>query len=505
MKIFLNVCITTILAVVSAVATVIADLSIQGELALSDTQAIWLTTLYLLGVNTTVPTGNWLGNHFGFKRAYAAGVFIFAISSGIASVSYDFYVLGLSRILEGIGAGIIFPVGLALITQSFSKEKAPVAVTLYLGFGFGLGFGLGLPLSGFLTQFHSWRNIFHILLAIGLAAAASCWMARPKVAETAKVPFDYWGFLSFATFISTLLIALTLGPIKSTDEGWLSPIVLGCFFTAAIALIATILIESNHKNPIIPLALFKGPIFSITVLVMFLIGMALFGSISVLSNYMIRGLQYEKYVASKIAMSYGFTQGIVSIIANFMSKVVPLPFLIFSGLFVLIYSYFLNNELSWLTGPDQVIPILMLRGVGIGLTLGPATVLALKSVLPEFKTAAATLLTFFRQVGGTYGGTIIAIFSIRKGIFHFARWSEQTSEQQPGFQTTFIRELGEKAWMTPAEAKIEIVKNIANQAYIQGLNDAMIALGYITLAAAVLLGVALGVEYLLSLKHKERL
>ena len=170
LRIFLNVCLTTILAVMSAVSTVIADLSIQGELALSDTQALWLTTLYLLGVNTTVPTGTWLGNQFGYRRAYAAGVLVFALSSGIAAIADNFYTIALARLLEGIGAGVIFPVGLALITQSFSKEKAPIAITLYIGLGFGLGFGLGLPVSGYLAQFHSWRNIF----SDHLSARLSC-------------------------------------------------------------------------------------------------------------------------------------------------------------------------------------------------------------------------------------------------------------------------------------------------------------------------------------------
>src|SRR5579872_7451770 len=80
-----NVILTTFLAVISAVTTMIADPSIQGELAMSDTEAIWITTLYLLGVNTIVPTGNWFANQFGSVRMYTYGVVIFTLASLLAA------------------------------------------------------------------------------------------------------------------------------------------------------------------------------------------------------------------------------------------------------------------------------------------------------------------------------------------------------------------------------------------------------------------------------------
>ncbi len=485
-----NVILTTFLTVVSAVSTMIADPSIQGELALSDTQAIWITTLYLLGINATVPTGNWFANQFGANRMYTYGVVIFTLASLLAGVSTNFPTIAAARFLEGVGGGFIFPIGLGLIVQSMPKEKIRLAVNMYIGIAFGAGLGLGVPLAGYLTQFHTWRDVFFLILPIGALATVSCWLSRKPIPDTNKTPFDILGFLTFFLFIASLLIALTMAPIPATTEGWRSPYIIALLAIAIISLSSCIFIEKRHPNPLIPLTLFKDPIFSVGLAAMFLLGIATFASVSVTVDYMLNGLSYEKYTTGKIAAVYGLTIGVFSMLANILSKYIPLPFLTFSGLGLLIFSYFYNNELSWLTGYSQVITILIIRGIGIGLALGPTTILTLSGLPLELRSAGTTILTFFRQVGGTYGGTIIAIFSIRQTIFHTARFGEQANTQLPAYKMTF-NNLYDKFPDAPL-AKAAIIKNIKTQAYIQGLNDALIVIGYVTSAVALILMIMVG-------------
>jgi len=492
LHITINVILSTFLAVVAAVTTMIADPSIQGELGLSDTQAIWITTLNLLGVNTIVPTANWFANQFGAHRMYTLGVVIFSLATLLAGLSTNFLMITSARFLEGVGAGFIFPIGLDLIVKSMSKEKVRLAVNLYIGIAFGLGLGLGVPLAGYFAQFHSWRDAFFLMFPLGILASLSCWLARNKKPTINKSTFDYFGFLTFFLFIASLLIALTLGPIRSTDEGWRSPYIILLFGLAIISLISCLLIEKNHPNPLIPLTLFKDPIFSVSLAAMFLLGMATFASVSVSIQYMLEGLSYEKYTTGKIAAVYGATIGLFSIIASYLSKIIPIPILTFTGLSLLIFSYFYNNELSWLTGYSQVVTILLIRGVGIGLSLGPTTILALAGIPPELRSAATTILTFFRQVGGTYGGTLIAIFSIRQTIFHTARFGEQANTQLPAYKMTF-KNIYDK-FPDAATAKAAIIKNIQTQAYIQGLNDALIVFGYVTGVVALILLITLVIQ-----------
>lgn len=140
-----------------------------------------------------------------------------------------------------------------------------------------------------------------------------------------------------------------------------------------------------------------------------------------------------------------------------------------------------------MTGYTQVIAILLIRGVGIGLALGPTTLLALYGVPQEMKGAGATMLTFIRQVGGTYGGTLISIISIKRTIFHAARFGEQTNTQLPAYQYNFRNLLTQ--FQDPAKAGATIIKNIETQAQIQGLNDALFIFGYVTSVVAIILAI----------------
>lgn len=474
----INVIMSTFLAILAAVGTIIADISIRGDLGLSYTQSIWITTLYLLGVNTIVPTGNWFANRFGYHRMYAFGIVLFTLATLLAAVSSDFASIAIARFLEGAGAGFIFPIGLALIVKNIPKEKVILGINIYIGIAFGLGLSFGIFYAGWLAQFHSWRGIFFTIVPFGMLAMISCWLSRKTVPPKSTHSFDYFGFITFALFISCLLIALTLGPIRATNEGWGTPYIQALFGTSILSLILCVIIESKHPAPLFPLTLFKDPLFSVSLMAMFLIGMGIFAGLSVSVDYMLNGLFYEKYTVGKITAIYGITIGAFSILSSYLGKIIPLPVLTLSGLFLLIVSYFANNELSWLTGYSEVIPILLMRGMGIGLALGPTTAMALSQIPKELQTSAATVLTFFRQVGGTYGGTLISIFSIRRTIFHTARFAEEVNPHLPAYKQT-MKSLTSK-FPNGADAKAAIVKNIETQAYIQGLNDALIIFGYVT-------------------------
>lgn len=489
-----NILLVTFLSVLATVSTIMSGDVIQGELALSDDAATWLTTLNLLGINTVVPASSWFGDRFGYKTMLGIGILVFTTATILAASSVNFAMLGSARLLEGIGAGFIFPIGLATITQNLSPQKLTLGLILYVTAAFGAGFAIGLPLCGYLAQFYSWRWIFILISILGLIGFIVCWLVHEDTPRKKTSSFDYFGYICFALFISSLLIALTYGPMLSTNQGWTSPFILSCFCVAGLSLLATIIIEKNHKNPILPLTLFRNPIYAVTCVAMFLLGMSIFASVGTLMQYMIEALHYERFVSGKIGIVYGIPLALCSIIASGLIKKVPVIVITCFGLSLLVYSYFLNNILDWQTGPKQILLILFLRGVAIGLALGPATVQALESIPKELKNKGATILTFFRQVGGTYGGTLIAIIVIKRKIFHVARFGEQSNAQIPGFKVAaqklashYHSSFGDRAGSSERVAKATIVQNIETQAYIQAINDGMIIFGYVTLVVTLIL------------------
>jgi MFS transporter, DHA2 family, multidrug resistance protein len=489
-----NVLIVTFLSVLATVTTIMGGDAIQGELALSDDNATWLTTLNLLGINTIVPASSWFGDRFGYKTMLGLGIIIFAFSSLLGALSINFAMLGMARFLEGVGSGYIFPIGLAIITQNLTPKQLPLGLILYVITAFGAGFAIGLPLSGMLTQFYSWRLIFWIIFAVAFLIFFSVSLIQEDTMRQKTSRFDYFGYFFFALFISSLLIALTYGPMFSTNEGWRSPFILGCFSIAFLSFVLTILIERKHESPILPLGLFRYPVYATTCVAMFLLGMSIFASVGTMMQYMMEALKYERFVSGKIGIIYGAPLAIFSVIASLLIKKIPVTIVTVMGLCLLVYSYFLNGILDWQTGPAQILWILLLRGIALGLALGPATVQALEAIPKELKNKGATILTFFRQVGGTYGGTLIAILVIKRKIFHAARFGEQSNMQLPGFQVT-ARKLAshygssfyDRTGNSEALTKATIVQNIEVQAYIQAINDALFVFGWVTLIVTLVL------------------
>jgi DHA2 family multidrug resistance protein len=489
-----NVLVTTFLGVVSALATILADDAIQGDLALSQPAATWITTLYLLGINTSVPASGWLAERFGFKTIYAAGLAIFALGSATVGLATNFTTVALGRVIEGVGAGAIFPVGLAIVTQTIDAKHLPLILIIYMGACFGAGYALGLPLSGYFAQFVSWRVLFFLIAASTITGLICCWLVQEETGRDTSQRFDLFGFLFFALFVASLLIALTYGPLRATAEGWRSPHILALLATALLCLGMTCWIESSHPNPILPFALFKEPIFAVASLAMFLLGMSIFASVGTMVQYMTSALHYEKYVSGEIGSIYGIGLFAASVVGNLLIKKIPVACMTFVGLAILVISYLLNNILDWQTGPPPILAIMLLRGIGLGLALGPTTVQAMLHVPPHLTAKGAMLLTFFRQVGGTYGGTLIAILTIQRTIFHAQRFSETVNPQQSAYRDTLERvaahfyHSGEKTLYESAQqAHAAIAQHLLNQAFIQAINDAMTVIGYVTGIVAIAL------------------
>lgn len=492
--ILFNVILPTMIAIFSAVSTMIAKSSIIGDLGIEGSLEQWVTILFLLGINSTVPIANLLAERFGFKRLFFIGALIFAFSSLATGFAIDFWSLAIARFIEGVGAGIIFPVGMALIIMNFPKEKLGLAINIYMGFGFGAGMIVGTYFSGVIAMWSVWQNLFFVMVPFGIFAAIITWLVYDETERTVTAKFDLWGYLCFIILIASLVVALEIGNLSSTTNGWKSPFIIGCFVTAGISLILLIIFEIHAEEPVVPLKLFKYPLFVIGCVTLFSLGMSLFASVSFISSYMEDALHYDKYQTGRILVIYGVMLGAFSIVASFLLKKISPSVLVLIGLGIVIYSYFLNNILTIQSGYFQIGLILALRSMGLALALGPVTVHSIKNVPKELSGPAATLLTFFRQVGGTYGGAIMGIIVIRRNIFHTARFGEQVNPWLVGFKETsrkltnhIFTDVKGNILEAKERATELIIADIKIQSYIQAINDAMIAFGYATIGVAIIL------------------
>jgi EmrB/QacA subfamily drug resistance transporter len=474
----------TMLAILANTITIVGKNLIQGELHFSDSLVVWITTLFLLGTNTIVPFANRLAARFGSRLIFLIGLFLAAFGALLVTYTSNFLILAFGRWLEGAGTGFIFVVGMTSISRAFSKEQLSLALNLYLGISFGIGLGFGMFISGLFVQHASWRTAFFLISLINLLLMilTLCWFPQDS---KKKVLLDFKGFLSFSIFISSLLVALMTGQLSSTAEGWRSWNILALFSISLFSLVLFVSLEKRHPDPLIPLHLFTNPLFSLSCISLFLLGMSLFSTLNLATAYLIDSLGVAKDVTGEICFIYGIAMGFGGLIGNTLIKRMPISLLTIGGLAGLIITYFWNGILSLQTGWRELMPILACRGFFIGLALGPTNVQAMEEISQEFFSAAATVLTFFRQVGSTCSGAAITIFSIRRQIFHATRWGEQINEQLPGYQTTLQRiqeGLAANPYnATKEQAKNLIVKNIEIQATIEASNDIFLLFAWVTI------------------------
>jgi len=484
--ILFNVIATTILAFISSTAIIVADSSIVGDLGIEGSIKQWTVILYLLGANSLIPIGTWLADRFGFKKVFSIGISLFALGSLISGLSFNFFTISIGRIVEGIGGGLIFPVGLALILHNFPKRQLPLVLNLYIGLGFGVGFGLGAFLGGFFTQFYSWKWIFLVNVPICIISLFIISISQKETEKKNLGKFDLFGYLTFSMCVCFLIVALTNGNLRSTTYGWRSPVIISLIILSVFFLALSLVIEKLHKNPIIPLKLFKYPIFVIGIFALFSLGMVVFGSVTMVSNFMEHGLMFQKFTIGSMLVIYGAAIGFFSVLSTFLIRSLPILLVISIGLILVIYSNVLNNQLTFLSDKTMISVILLIRGMGVGLSLGPINTYALQNVPKELSSEAATLLTFFRQVGATYGGSILSIIMIRREFFYNSIFSEGVTIGNIGLKETMrkmsmflAKEHGGSALAARLRAQELIKENVLNQSFIQAMNDGLIVLAWI--------------------------
>jgi EmrB/QacA subfamily drug resistance transporter len=382
---------------------------IVGELGGTNELYTWAITSYLLTATITGVFYGKLSDIYGRRPMLLFGVSVFLIGSVLCGLSWSMESLILFRGIQGIGAGAIFPISLAVIGDLFDPRERGRYQGLF-GAVFGIASVLGPLLGGWITDSLGWHWIFFVNLPIGLVALYIVFRYLPTVhGERMTRNLDYAGAAVFTVGVVFLLLGLTN---KATGE-WTDVSVGGFLLIAALVTPVFLFIESRAAEPIVPLELFRNRNYSVTILATFLASIGFFGAIIFLPRWLQfvqnvspteSGLQILPLMAGVITSSVG--AGIL------VSRSGRYKWILSGALLVMSAGILLFTGL----GADTELPMLWLwmfvAGIGIGPTLSVFTIVIQASV-PFSRLGVATgNLTFFRQVGGSVGlavvGTIFA-------------------------------------------------------------------------------------------------
>ncbi|WP_328501453.1 MFS transporter [Streptomyces sp. NBC_00457] len=411
--------------------------TVVGELH-GVTDMAWVTTAYILAATVVMPVYGRLGDLLGRKNLYIGGIIVFLAGSAIAGSAQDMAMLIIGRAVQGLGGGGLMITSQAIVAdlvppRQRAKYMAPIGVI------FALASVVGPLLGGWFTDSIGWRWCFWINLPVGLLALAVCAVALHLPRKALKATIDYIGItLMTAAVACTVLVADWGG----TDYAWSDPLILGLAVAGVGSWILFIYSQSRVAEPIIPLRLFRSPIFDIATLIgMIVIGVGMFAVLSYMPTYlqMVYGATAAQSGWLLLPMVVGL-MGASLPVGQRMSRTGRYKIYPIAGSLVIAVTSLMLSTLDVDTPLTLLCGYLFLMGVGIGL-MSQTLVLAVQNAFPAADVGTATAANnFFREIGATVGTAAV-------GAVFTSRLTDQLSAR---LSSSDLKTVGDTDSLTPA-------------------------------------------------------
>lgn len=386
--------------------------SIQKDLGASISGLEWTINGYTLSFAVLLATGGRLGDIFGRRRMFLAGVVIFAITSATAGFAPNQTALVISRVVQGVGAALMMPATLSIITNAFPPEERGKAMGTWAGVS-ALALAVGPVLGGFLTEHVSWRAIFYINIPVAIGAVVATLFAVRESRDTSVGrEVDFAGVAVLTGSLTALILAL----VEGNAWGWGSPAIILLLVGAAVGLAGFVAVENRVKAPMVQFDLLSDRNFLGAVVVALIITFAMMGVFFFLALYMQNILHYSPLEAGvRFLPSTLMIVGLAPISGRLSDRIGP-RWLIVGGLLVVAASLFTFTGIAVDSGYIDLLPGFMLLGIGIALTMSPMTTAAMNAVPVQKAGIASGVLSMFRMVGGSLGIAVTgAIFQAAVG------------------------------------------------------------------------------------------
>jgi EmrB/QacA subfamily drug resistance transporter len=373
--------------------------SIQRSLHMSISSLEWIVTAYALTFAALLITGGKLGDLFGRKRMFIAGLVVFTLASLACGLAPNAGFLIGARAVQGVGAALMNPATLSIITATFPPKERGQAIGIWAGVS-ALALAIGPLIGGLIVDNINWHWIFYVNVPVGVAGViVSRWVIAESRDTSHEQSIDLPGLLTSGGS----LLALSYALIEGNKHGWGSPEIVGLFVGAAVLLAVFVWLELRQRLPMLDLGLFKIGSFAGANIVAMLVSLGMFGVFFFISLYVQNVLGYSPTKAGAIFLPMTILIILIAPIAGKLSDRVGSRWLMGAGMAILGVSLLLYQRIGLHTGFWSLLPQLVLGGVGMALTMSPMTSAAMGSVPVDKAGVGSGVLNSFRQVGGSLG------------------------------------------------------------------------------------------------------
>jgi len=471
---------------------------IAGGMGVSEDEASWVVTSYLVSNAIILTASSFLAKMLGRKRFFLICLGIFTVSSILCGFAPNLNALLLFRILQGLGGGGMVPVAQSILADAFPPAKRGQAFAVF-GVAVVVAPVVGPTLGGWLSDNLSWHWCFLINAPVGVFATALIWAvlqepAKQEPAKNAEQPrqdsgFDYIGFALVATFLGALEVMLDRG---LEDDWFASPFIVTFAGISAIAFVLMIPWEMTRRNPMIDLRMVASRQFGACFLVMLATGAILLATTQFLPQLVQQDFGYTATWAGLMLSPGGLvTMAMMFVVGRLAAKVQPKYLIVAGAVIVALSMYDMTNVYGDL-GFWYMARLRMLFGIGLPMIFVPIMTASFDGIHPSKTDQASALINAARNTGSSIGVSIVSNVLTHREQFHQSRLVEQVVPSSAQYQntlqqvTSYFAAHGSSLAQAHDQAIQWIGQQVQAQASFLGYMDAFWVLMLISLSAVPL-------------------